>query len=76
MREKHRKRSKNIIIDERTGLIVGIRTITQYGNSLYVSIPMEWIERQNLAKGDALALIGGNTLEFMSIKKNDAELKM
>jgi len=62
--KKHRK-SKNVIIDKESGVISGQREIRKMGNSYYINIPREFLERHGLKEGDPMTFGANHLLKYM-----------
>lgn len=63
--EKKRRKSKNVIIDKESGIISGQREIRKMGNSYYINIPHEFLERHGLKEGDPMTFGANHLLKYM-----------
>jgi len=60
-----KRRSKNTIIDKETGIISGQREIRKMGNSYYINIPREFLDKHGLGEGDQLTFGANHLLKYM-----------
>jgi len=64
-----KRRSKGFVVDKDTGLLTGQRKLVKIGNSLYISLPREFIERHNLSEGDKLPIIVDDELRVVPVRR-------
>ena len=69
VKKEGRRRRRKLIVDERSQLISAHRKLRKIGDSYYISIPREFVERHGLKEGDILPLIGDHLMMVVPIQK-------
>lgn len=64
---RNKRKSKNIIVSK-GGLITGIRKTCRFGNSIYIALPREWLEKQGIAEGEEVSLVANSVLKVIPMK--------
>ena len=68
-KSKNERKSKNTIIDKETGVMSGQRKIRKIGDTHYINIPKEFLQRHGIKEGDVLPFAAGYLLEFIPMQE-------
>ena len=56
-------------------VIAGVRRIRKAGQSYYIALPREFLERHGLREGDELPYVGDGILKFVPVEREGRERK-
>jgi len=65
VRRKRRSR-RSVVSDE---IVVAVRKISRFGDSLYVALPREFLERHGLKAGDEVAIVANHIAKIVPVKE-------
>ena len=67
---RKKRRSKNTVIDDKTGEFSGLRKIVNIGGAYYVGVPREFVEKHNL-KDSGVFIVGNGIMKVIPRKSNE-----
>ena len=70
---RKKRRSKNIVIDDKTGEFSGLRKIVDIGGAYYVGVPREFVEKHNL-KESGVFIVGNGIMKVIPRKSNEKKV--
>ena len=71
MSAKNRRKSRGVVVGKKSGVIVGVRKLTRFGNNIYIALPREWLEKHELEAGDEVPFVANAIFEIVPIKEVD-----
>ena len=69
-KERKKRRSKNLVIDNETGEFSGLRRIIDVGGAYYVGVPREFVEKHCL-KENGVFIVGNGIMKVIPRKSNE-----
>lgn len=66
---KKKRRSKNTIVDKKTGIISGQRVVRKIGDTYYINVPKEFLDQHGLKEGDILPFAANHLLKYIPMQE-------
>ena len=64
---KKKRRSRRAVVEDE--IVAAVRTISQFGDSLYIALPREFLERHGLKKGDKVVVAANHIAKIIPMKE-------
>jgi len=71
MRGAGERKSRRAVVGKEGHIVVALRKVIKFGNSLCIILPREWIKKHGIKPGDELVVVGGSILRIMPPEEED-----
>lgn len=67
---KRFRKSRMGVVSRDGNVVVTIRKVCRFGNSVYIALPREWLKRHGIREGDELPIVADSILKIVPIERS------